>query len=124
MIKGRGSGVFAADTFPGRLQSRLPLQSDVSVREILSTLAPEAPEAGERTERALRYRRFWRQSERQLGYELAQLLESGRAAVIEKASGQVLITLMRNEYSEICSGGRKFMTADGTVILHTSDWIS
>jgi hypothetical protein len=124
VIRGTSSAQLPRDTFGGRLESLLPLQADISVRDILAPLAPEAPQAGERTERALHYRRFWRQSDERLRYDLAELLESGRASVVEKSSGAALNTLIRHKYDEICFGGRKFLTADGTVILATSDWIS
>ena len=124
VMRGQGAGQFDADTFPGRLQALLPVDSDVDVHAILDALAPETPEAGEKTERALRYRRFWRQSEQQLGFDIAELLESGRAAVVETSSDMELVSLRRNKYAEICFGGRKFIAPDGTVVLHTNDWIS
>jgi hypothetical protein len=124
VIRGRSSGPLPLDTFGGRLESLLPLQADISVHDILAGLAPEAPQASERTERALHYRKFWRQSDQRLRFDLAELLETGRASVVQKSSGAELTALTLNKYSEICSGGRQFLAADGTVILETVDWIS
>ncbi|HET9447147.1 MAG TPA: hypothetical protein VFO35_12840 [Steroidobacteraceae bacterium] len=74
--------------------------------------------------RAADYARFWRQAERRLRYDFSELLERGLAAVIERSSGAALNTIVRNKYSEVCHGGRKFMDAIGGVILQTEDWIS
>jgi hypothetical protein len=124
VIRGTSLAPLLRDTFGGRLESLLPLTADISVHDILAPLAPETPAASERTERALAYRRFWHQSERRLGYSLAELLESGRACVVEKSSGAALRTVIRNEYNDICVGGRRFLSSDGTVILATVDFIS
>ena len=112
------------DTLGGRLESLLPLEADIDIREILTSLAPEKPAPGERTSRAAGYHRFWRQADQRLRYDLSELLESELAMVIEKSSGAALNRVVRDKYSEICHGGRKFMAPNGVIILKTMDWIS
>jgi hypothetical protein len=122
-IQGQGSGEFAVDTFPGQLSKRLPLQSDVEIEEILAALVPEVPSESDRSEEALQARRLRREVQRQIGFGIAELLESERAAVIEARSGEVVPMIRRYERSTVCSGGREFVTPDGAVVLSTSDWV-
>jgi hypothetical protein len=112
------------DTLGGRLESLLPLKADIDIREILTALAPEKPAPGEKTRRAADYHRFWRQADQRLRYDLSELLERELAMILEKSSGAALNRVVRNQYSEICHGGRKFMAPNGTIILNTMDWIS
>jgi hypothetical protein len=124
LMKGDGPVPFTDEAFAAILHARLPLRTDLSVREILTALAPEKPEPGEKTLRAADYARFWRQSDERLRYKLAELLESGHAAVVEKSSGAALETVMRNKYADGCYSGRKFLTSDGTLILAVVDSMS
>src|SRR5688572_9528192 len=101
------------DAFGSRLESLLPLAADIDIREILTALAPGKPAAGERTQRAADYHRFWRQADQRLRYDLSELLENELATVIEKSSGAALNSVVRNEYSELCHGGRKFIAPNG-----------
>jgi hypothetical protein len=112
------------DTLGSRLESLLPLETDIDIREILTALAPEQPAPGERTQRAADYHRFWRQANQRLHYDLSELLEGKLAMVIEKSSGAALNSVVRNIYSEVCHGGRKFMAPNGAIIMETTDWIS
>jgi hypothetical protein len=112
------------DTLGSRLESLLPLKADIDIREILTALAPEKPAPGARTQRAADYLRFWRQADQRLRYDLSELLERKLATVIEKSSGAALTSVVRNKYSEICHGGRKFVAPNGAMILQTMDWIS
>jgi hypothetical protein len=112
------------DTLGSRIESLLPLTADIDIREILTAIAPEKPAPGERTQRAADYHRFWRQADQRLRYDLSELLEGKLATVIEKSSGAALNSVVRNKYSEVCHGGRKFMAPNGAIILETTDWIS
>ena len=123
-IRPQSSSRWPDDTLGGRLDSLMPLEADIDIREILAALAPEKPVPGEKTQRTADYRRFWRQAEQRLRYDLSELLESKLAMVIEKSSGAALNSVVRNKYSEICHGGRKFMAPNGAIILQTTDWIS
>lgn len=123
-IRPRISSRWPDDILGRRLESLLPLQADIDIREILAAIAPEKPAPDEKTMRAAGYRRFWRQADQRLRYDLSELMESGLAMVIEKSSGAALTRVVRNKYSEICSGGRKFMAPSGAIIFETMDWIS
>lgn len=113
------------DDILGRhLESLLPLEADTDIREILAPLAPEKPAPDEQTMRTADYARFWRQADQRLRYDLSELLESQRAIVIEKSSGAAVNRVVRNQYNQLCYGGRKFTAPNGAVILEIRDWMT
>jgi hypothetical protein len=117
VIRDIPSAALKPDTFGGRLESLLPLQADMAVRDILTPLAPEAPAPDEQTLRWVEYRRFWRQSDQRLRYDLAVLLESGRATIVEKSSGTALTTVISLTFRESCFRTQRFIAPNGIIIM-------
>jgi hypothetical protein len=108
------------------LQSKLPLVADLSTNALAAPLAPRMPGATDepRSEVGLADRNFWAQADGKFGYVIAELLEAGKATVVDLSTGEALPGMTRHKYSEICSGGRRFLSPSGELILRTMDWIS
>jgi len=109
------------------LRSTLPLSADLSTNDFLAQFAPAAPSAQDkqmRNQMALEYEYFWSHAESRLGYIVTDLIEQGDAAVVDLSNDETLRTITRDEFNEVCHGGRRFIAPSGEVILHTLDWIS
>jgi hypothetical protein len=109
------------------LRSSLPLTADLDTIALLATFEPPPPSAGDKQMRnqvALDYKYFWDHAQPRLGYIVADLIEQGDVAVVDLVTNEALRTITRDQYSEVCSGGRRFIAPSGEVFLSTFDWVS
>lgn len=102
------------------LRKQLPLSADISTAALIDGLDPESvnPE-----DKIYADRRRSRIAQRELGYALAKILEQRNAAVVDTSSGQPMISIQVERYSDGCSRGRRFRIPEGREILHIVDGI-
>lgn len=105
------------------LRSRMPLVENLQVPDLIAAVFP-APVPGAAEEIQSNHRGSVMQAGHKFRYAFANALKKGRAVVIEPTTQSALPRIKLDTFKEICSGGRLFMTADGTHILQIVDWIS
>lgn len=100
------------------LQQQMPLKNDLNTNEI-SRLAYPPPKEVRRMEESLE--RFIGEMDVDFRYAIAELLDKGQAAVVDLSSGNALISVVRDTYTNRCGGGRKYQSKAGEEVLHVID---
>lgn len=104
------------------LRSKMSLGQEIGADELVAVLisnAKGAPDDGRSDPRWIAA-----QANASFRFAFAKLLEESKVSVTEISSQRVLPQIELDRFSEICHGGRVFMSPDKKIILRVMDWIS
>jgi hypothetical protein len=109
--------VLSPNDLANALRSKMTLGRDIDARELVVVLSATQDGAREQHPTTM-------QANEKLRLALATLLQEGKTSVTEISSHRALSQLKLDRFSEICHGGRLFMTSEEQRILRVVDWVS
>ena len=115
--------VASPNDLPNALRAKMSLGQDFDARELIDVMISNADESATQDARSDQ-RYIAMHGIDKLRYAFASVLQEGKASVTEVSSEHLLSRLKLDRFSEICHGGRVFMSPDDKVVLRVNDWIS